>query len=309
MKKRVLIIDSHKGFLHDGVKNLHVRNAKEISNYIGATLIASHDGADAIAQREWDVIVFNHASAYSTVDYECLKMNPQARLIYITNEYNLGEPQMIWMAAKEGRKYEVIANHPAKASKVVQKYVEQWHTVNLNTLIFNPATPKQDDSFFDMEKNGAIYYGAYRAGREKYFRKYFDSRLTVSTSLKNRQKFSAISMQPRYIEKMIWKEPYTLSRFSASLYIEDEKTHVHYNHLANRFYEAISLGVPLLFDESCRGTVEQSGYEVPNQYFIDSADELHKKAKSGLTYLQRWVEMAKEEKKDTLNAIKEIINR
>jgi hypothetical protein len=306
---KALIIDSHKGIPHEGATNLHVRNARVLSEYLGATLIASHDGADETAQQKWDVIICNHASGYSNVDYKCIEMNPDAKLFYITNEYNLGEPQLLWMAAKKGRKYDVIANHPPEASKVVKKYVNNWNILNLNCIIFSEPRIDTQESLFPIEKSGVIYYGSFRKGRSKYFQKYFDNRLCVSTSQDNILKFSEIfpNATARFIGKIKWFPDQQLKSFQYSLYIEDEKTHAHYNHLANRFYEALSCDVVPIFDESCIGTIEKSGYNIPCEYICCTADELH--GKNGLQSNPDWLDMAKKEKQDVLNKIKTILQQ
>jgi len=304
---KILIIDSHKGFPHEDVTNLHVRNARAIAAHIGATLVSSHAGADAIAQQKWDAIIFNHASGYSNVDYKCVEMNPDAKLFYITNEYNLGEPQLLWMAAKSGRKYDVIANHPAEASKVVKKYVNEWNIINLNSIIFNPTQIVAESSLFPIEKTGVVYYGSFRAGRRKYFQKYFDNRIYVSTSKDNILKFSEVipNLKCKFIGKLKWKPRPQLESFQYSLYIEDEKTHTHYNHLANRFYEAISCRTTPVFDESCNGTIEKSGYNIGEEYFCSCPDDLH--SKHNLQFKEEWLVRAAEERQDTLQKIKQLI--
>lgn len=305
---KILIIDSHKGIPHSEVTNLHVRNARVISEYLGATLIASYDGADDIAQQKWDAIICNHASGYSNTDYKCIEMNPDAKLFYITNEYNLGEPQLLWMAAKKGRKYHVISNHSPEASKVVKKYVNNWNIVNLNSLIFNIVEKNNETELFATERSGVIYYGSIRLGRIKYFKKYFDSRLYVSTSKDNIPKFYKIipDMECKLIGKLKWFPRPQLESFKYSLYIEDEKTHTNYNHLANRFYESISCGVVPIFDESCKSTIDKSGYKIDDKYFCSSADELH--AKKNIEINQDWLKQADLEKQNTLQKIKEIIH-
>jgi len=305
----ILLIDSHKGIPHADATNLHVRNSRILAKALGATLVASFDGADEIAaQKSWDAIVCVHASGYSDIDYAVIRDNPQARLFFITNEYNLGEPQLIWMALKEGRPYSVIANHPAEASKIVKKYVSDWHIVNLNCLIY--ATMEQPDDaplFGAMPRDGRLYYGSYRDNRKPYFAKYFNPRLIVSTSLDNQVKFGNAIGQTgcKYINKLHWN-PANLFSFTHSLYIEDVKTHTNYNFLANRFYEAISCGVTPAFDVSCRSTIQKSGYPISNNFIIDGPDDFH-----NMDYIptpSEWHNIARHEKEVTIDLIRNIIS-
>ena len=154
---KFLIIDSHKGSLKEP-QNLHWLNAKQIKEELislghEVDLVWSYPTVNENIKSGYDRIIFNHASHYSYVDYAWLQASPDAKLFHITNEYNLGEPRALWMGVKEGRRYEVIANHQPKVSKIVQKYVNDWHFVNLNTLIFNPILPNK-------QKNGCVYYGS-----------------------------------------------------------------------------------------------------------------------------------------------------
>src|ERR1051326_1127047 len=112
---KTLIIDSHKGSAKSN--NLHLNNARLIASHIGADLIWSYSNVNDLIfndvegrYSDYNLIIFNHASAYSFTDYEWIKRSPKARLVFISNEFNLGESRTLWMAIKQGRRYEVIAN-------------------------------------------------------------------------------------------------------------------------------------------------------------------------------------------------------
>lgn len=301
---KVLIIDSHKGVKHTIPQNMHWQNAKILADAFNADLIWSYPTVNDDIKTGYDVIIFVHASHYAYTDYEWITKNPNAELYYVTNEYNLGEPRTLWMAAKEGRKYNVIANHPHEASKVVMKYVKEWYNVNLNALIFNPS-PVLENPFFNFERQGAIYYGSFRKDRAPYFTKYLDENIILSTHSKNVPKFRDIGVRSTAINRIDWKRG--LGDYKHSLYIEDVKTHTHYNHLANRFYEALNDGCTPIFGEECRRTVELSGYDIPDEYFINSSEQL--KDKSCLDPKEQWFEMALYEKNTTLKQIRSIIRK
>lgn len=250
---KTLVIDSHKG-ANKPTTNLHWQNAHTLASALGGDLIWSYPGVNDAIKGGYDRIVFVHASHYAYTDYAWLEASPDAKLFYITNEYNLGEPRTLWMAAKAGRRYTVLANHPHAASKVVMKYVDEWQLHNLNALCYAPKGEPQQDA------SGCIYWGSFRKGRTPYFQKYLASgAVTISTHQKNREKFEAIGVSGPFIPRLDI-DGGGLTRFRTALYIEDEVTHTHYNYLANRFYEALSWGVLPVFDESCRGTVDKSGY-------------------------------------------------
>jgi hypothetical protein len=303
---KILIIDSHKG----GPKltnNLHLLNANLIAKEINADLIWSYKTVNDDIKSGYDVIIFNHASQYSYVDYAWLQASPNAKLFYITNEYNLGEPRALWMGIKEGRRYDVIANHSNEPSKVVRKYVDNWHITNLNTLVFAPQELSLE------QKSGLIYYGSFRKDRTKYFQKYLQGDITVSTHKKNIEKFNSVSVNANFIDRVKWcKEG--LAQYTTSLYIEDEKTHEHYNHLANRFYEALNYNVLPIFSKECLNTIVKSGYPIHPSTIFNSVEEMHKikdHLESAGIFRYRLLEDYKKnaaiEKKKTIETIKNII--
>jgi GrpB-like predicted nucleotidyltransferase (UPF0157 family) len=304
---KALIIDSHKGRLDN--KNLHLINAHQIANKLGADLICSYEGVNDNIQSGYDVIIFNHASAYSFVDYAWLEANPNARLFYITNEYNLGEPRILWMAAKRAnRKYTVIANHPAAASKVVTKYTDDWIITNLNSLIYSPVECDIIEKTEDL-----IYYGSFRSDRCPYFKKYFSDNLTVSSHIKNVNKFRANDINASFIPRIDWNND-GLKKYHCSLYIEDVTTHTHYNHLANRFYEALNYKVVPIFAEECRTTIEKSNYPVDRNLIFSDIGRMHRIVdfiKQNPTivghYMDIFGSLAHEEKIKTLNYIHKVV--
>jgi hypothetical protein len=237
--------------------------------------------------------------------------NPTAKLFYITNEYNLGEPLILWSFVKEtGRKFNVIANHQVSASKVVKKYVDQWNIVNLNSLIVNDVVIEKSHGFFDLYKENCIYYGTFRKDREKYFKKYLRGDILISTHTKNRSKFSDIGVTGPFCDRIDWSGD-GLSSYKTLLYIEDESTHLNYNFLANRFYEAINYNVFPLFDTNCQNTIQLSNYEIPMYAMVDNPDDIVYTTKdlpdSAIDYLDKWRIQALIEKQSVLEHITKLV--
>jgi hypothetical protein len=299
---KVLVIDSHKSVRNTPAQNLHWINARKIADHFGGDLIWSYKGVNDEIKGGYDKIIFVHASHYAYTDYAWLEASPDADLYYITNEYNLGEPRTLWMAAKTGRKYTVIANHDPKPSKVVMKYVDMWEVCNLNALCYEG---KKEDPF-SVRQDKAVYYGSFRKGRGEYFKKYLSSpAVLTSTHSKNHEKFEALGLSPHFIPRLNWGEV-GLSSFKYSLYMEDEVTHTHYNYLANRFYEALMWGCVTLFDESCRGTLEKCGYPETEDFVISSPDEILECTKD---IPEVWHKIAEGERVEALNFIEQVVSR
>jgi hypothetical protein len=208
------------------------------------------------------------------------------------------------MAVKAGRRYEVIANHSPDISKIVQKYVDNWHFTNLNALIFNPILPNK-------QKKGCVYYGSFRKDREPSFRKYLKGNVIVSTHQKNREKFQAIGVSGPFVDRINWSKD-ALMDYKTSLYIEDEITHNNYNCLANRFYECLNYNVLPLFDAACKNTIALSGYDVADYFIVDDESSVTALTEdppvSYQDYLQRWKEKASKEKQNILTSIVSIVS-
>jgi hypothetical protein len=223
------------------------------------------------------------------------------------------------LAVKEGRKYSVIANFhkehsDMKLSETNRNAISDWNTLNLNALIYSDPrinVPKFTGILQD-KKYPCIYYGTYRADRESYFLKYFRKWMIVSTSNKNQHKFTSRGISATFIDKLQWTGiEQRLSGFASSLYIEDATTHMNYNHLANRFYEALSHNIPCFFDMSCRKTVKKSEWPVERFWFVNSEEELKDKAyetlASGKTFPKEFQESAAVEKQLVLSEFKKIV--
>lgn len=294
---KILIIDSHKSSESTIPQNLHWQNAKILADELKADLIWSYPNVNDNVKNGYDVIIFNHASPYAFIDIKWLNANPNAKLFYITNEYNLGEPMLLWLVAKAGRKYDVIANHSSNASKVVTKYTDNWNILNLNSLCF------KQNQYTDTVRNGCIYYGSFRKDRSEYFKKYLTTDITLSTHSKNISKFRDCGSESEIIKRVDWSKTGILN-YKYSLYIEDCKTHTNFNYLANRFYEALNYGVVPIFGEECINTIKMSGYNIPDSYIIKNTLDIKNKE---LFVMNEWYDMAVKEKTDTIENIKNII--
>ena len=202
--------------------------------------------------------------------------------------------------------YEVIANHVESGTAV--KDYEKFHTINLNLLLFKGVN-KLTDKKYDL-----IYWGSYRPNREKYFREYFDADMMLSTSQKNLKKFRDIGCKATGINKLSWdRHQETLNLFKYTLYIEDEKTHNHYSHLANRFYEALQCNVLTFFDSNTAKTTAQAGLSIPDFFFVEGSQDLKNKIKIAdkdflklLSEQHKWVDQEIVKRKQMMQQLNEV---
>lgn len=312
---KFLLIDSHKG-TQSTPQNLHWLNIDKVRQHLvslghDVDLLWSYPSVNDTVTGGYDCIIFNHASRYAYISDEWLIRNSSAKLFYITNEYNLGEPLVLWTWVKtRGKQFDVIANHPMAASKVVKRYVNQWNIVNLNTLIVEETPRVATHQFFQTEKQHCIYYGSFRKDRHKYFQRYLTGKIIVSTHAKNRAKFESLGITGPFRDRINWNGD-GLSAYKTLLYIEDDKTHQHYNFLANRFYEALNYDVFPLFDASCKNTITLSGYTIPDYAIVDNPQTAvyitENLPSSANTYMAQWRTQALAEKKHVLDHITQLV--
>lgn len=108
-----------------------------------------------------------------------------------------------------------------------------------------------------------FYYGAFRNGRETALRTYYSDDaargwypVVFSANPRNKTKFAALNPSAAIFPKMDYDD---IARQYMTVYMEDEDSHALYCSLANRFYECLHLGVPMVFDYSTVNTLTRAG--------------------------------------------------
>lgn len=268
--------------------------------------------------RKCDIIVIVYSAYYA--DYKGLSrliyLNHKKRLFFLINEYGLS-PNADVNTALRTCGYEVIANYDEGTSGI-NHYVK-FHQVNLNVSAFY----EMDNKPFHERTSKLIYWGRYRRNREKYFKKYFHD-ITISTSQKNKRSFLGLRQKNTIIDRLclcsnyrhnkkisksLFPEVNDIENYRYTIYIEDEYTHTHYNHLADRFYEAVSHGLIIFFDSNTKNTVRRSGYHIPNFYFVSSREEIDDKIQAIESEPYTHVELFRNLKLDIRLERREVIER
>lgn len=125
-----------------------------------------------------------------------------------------------------------------------------------------------------------LYYGAFRGDRVDSFNKWFKGapyEVVIGARSTHIKKFQGIDENIR-IEN--FKTPDSLARLGGtSLYLEDDTSHDLYCSLANRFFECLQLGIPILFDGACRKTLEAAKLPKWEQFKVRDPLELQHKLK------------------------------
>jgi hypothetical protein len=256
---------------------VHCRNSLILKNFLNADLLDGEYKLDYITSKKYDVIICCYASPYMPhIPYrKVLDLNPDARLIWLVNDHDLEDNQLLrWAVTERGRSYDMICNNPREGyrhwilgknimGKKLNDFIINWHTCNLNSLVFNVQSEVKN------EKNGFIYYGTYRKHRIDDFKKYLNEGLILSSSTKHWKKYDSIGCKCEMIKPLKWsKGNEDLRNYKYSLYIEDKHTHENYAFMANRFYEALMCDVVTLFAPNTLSTFNKSGYQIDKRCII-----------------------------------------
>ena len=167
-----------------------------------------------------------------------LERNRDKRFFYLVNEYGLMPNGDIYRFLVK-HNYNVICNF--QQGSIGPKHYLDYHMVNLNLTAFRNVETLP----FESRERRLIYWGTFRPNRAKYFKEYFKD-ITLSTTDKAKKQYTKFFREEsindvQIIDKINFDPYLILNHYRFSLYIEDEYTHTHFNHLADRFYEALSM--------------------------------------------------------------------
>lgn len=275
----------------------HVRNAVIIAEHTGADIITCDRDMYLAEGKSYDHIICSYASPYMKYKtlIQVVRDNPQAKLWWLVNDHDLEDNILLRNVLKETngeRKFSMICNNSRKGYRgwilrkkvrnlegeqigILDDFIEDWHTVNLNALICSYHIPFNDCN----KKYGLVYYGTMRKWRLPDLLKYQHSEMFLSATPRTQTKFEDKGVdQCTFVDKLSWqKGNECLTEYKASLYIEDEHTHDNYAFMANRFYESLMCNVVTFFDSKCLKNIKQSVFDIPDFYIVRSRYELESK--------------------------------
>lgn len=267
---KVALLDAKQGE-RDPSKSITVayRNMLVLAKHLQATLFVSASQLRH-ADDDFDVIIcgFGATSTEREESTKFLQRNRDAKLFWLVGEYEQSTFAPLFYCKRE---YHVLKNFE---HEMKNKQASQQSFVNLNALLATQAPTDDPDRLY-----GGVYYGRWRNDRSVYFNRYLQGDILLSTSPKNMKVFAAHGCAPRYARAMAWsRHRETLRLFSASLYIEDKFTHTHYNCPANRYYEALQCGVPIVSQPEAAATWDKAGIDVGGWRIVKDAADFSKVA-------------------------------
>lgn len=284
-----------------------VRIARFVSRVLGAPVVDNGSIGD---DKDLDVLVIvNGAFAFCKYLAELGAAIERARrVVWIQNDFTIIPPKPVSGAESPFRlafRDRRTANLPdmdwwttvlPNASKTPASMYVNWNCLTFDTDV----TPQQIEQRRATATPSLLYYGSYRNQREKTFDVYFNEPHVHTVISSPSTKF----MQ-RYGEKVVTVSPIDkgmseyLTSHGLGLYIEDKLSHSEYHSPANRFYEMLSAGLPMVFQPECGSMMRKAGYN-PEPYYAHRAKDVLKmmEGREALRARQRdeWWEKARGER-------------
>lgn len=232
------------------------------------------------------------------------------RIVWVQNDFTIVPPKIESAGVSPFRAAFRERHEAGKPHMDFWTTCEDWQGftpgsryVNWNALTFDQKyDPKHIAEKREMsERNikSLLYYGSYRAAsgkssRVKYFDRYFKDP-QVSTVISSPAKQFAENYKSEKIE--YWdsmKENFygLLGGFGLGLYIEDRLSHERFHSPANRFYEMLSAGLPMVFQPEAESMMARAGYPI-GSFIANSARSIpalmEKREEIGEEQRRRWI--------------------
>ena len=293
---KTLIIEScEKREIKSNFTMVHVKNAVILRDELACDMISHMEHIPSVINNSYDAIICVYASPYMKYNayMEILDKNPDAKVFWLMNDHDVeGNILLRKWIEKYQKQHHMICNNPREgyrgwilrrniAEKTMNDWIDEWHTVNLNTLIFDEQTFK--DTLDNWNRDEILYYGTFRKHRIKDMKDYNGAGYRLSSNRRNHLKYQDAGIEAKFIEKLIWDESKVdmfepvgmrLKDFKLSIYFEDEHTHENYAFMANRFYECVMNNTLQVYDHRCQATIDRSGYNIHPMQIVKNGKEL-----------------------------------
>jgi len=223
-----------------------VRIARFVADALGIPLLCDEDSCHANRNTKFDVLFVKFGvlrfCAYRDIVFQVYQKADL--IINLENDYAFKpDPRLL----KLNPSYTVWSTVPKNC-------VEGGRYINWNKASWIQGIKPSKHKHWDV-----LYHGRWRDDREALFARYFDTpSITVSAHSRSQRKF--LEQYPRVTLVPQLKDITELRHADLGLYLEDVKSSTLYCSPAQRFYECVQAGVPVIFDSACIRTFYTAGY-------------------------------------------------
>ena len=195
---------------------VHIKNAIILRDYLNCDFISHAEHIPKVINNEYDAIICVYASPYMKYNayLEILDKNPNAKLFWLMNDHDVEDNILLrkWVMKYE-KQYQMICNNPRSGyrpwilkkkiqEKTLNDWIGDWHTVNLNTLVFDKKVYLENKD--NTDKDEILYYGTFRKNRIKDMKDYNNVSYRLSSNRRNHMKYENVEITAKIIEKLVW---------------------------------------------------------------------------------------------------------
>lgn len=266
-----------------------VRIARFLSGMLDVPVV-DQTNIDKYLDKKLDtLIIMNGAYAFCKCLPELAELITTARrIVWVQNDYTIIPPKMQTDATSPFR-----AAWPKRLAKGLSPPVF-WSTcdeysklkgnsyVNWNALTFDERFNAKKISAIRMNADDdLLYYGSFRNGTGKSSRLAAFDRYFANPTVKTVVSSPSDKFKDRYTHKLVThigpieNVPGMIWEYGMGLYIEDRKSSENFHSPANRFYEMLSAGLPMVFQPECGTMLRRAGYD-PTPYVAENARSMMK---------------------------------
>lgn len=266
-----------------------VRIARWLHEHLDVPLVDD----DSIQEGKLDtLIIVNGAYGFSKNLAALGSAIERARVVvWVQNDYTIIPPRDEGDASSPFRRAFVLRKEQDKLPTIFWSTCEKWfsrpgsHRVNWNMLTF--------DVKFDLRiiakrrkssTNTLFYYGSWRDGSgkssrvplfERYFRNPYGAELHQTVISSPVEKFRNAYPKCTHVGAITNNFYDVVGGHGLGLYIEDRKSSEEFHSPANRFYEMLSAGLPMVFQPEAGPALRREGHD-PTPYVASNARQIEK---------------------------------
>lgn len=232
--------------------------ARLVAELAKAPLVWNEDWAGKWKAKQTDILfIVNGVFAFcKNLPAVAPAVRKAKRVIWIQNDYAIIPPKS---SSKGESPFRAAFRERAEAGLPEMEFwttveesikTKRDHYVNWNAMAYTPIKRTKWPSTPVSHK--AVYYGYFRDYRQASFDRYFAKGgdwIDVASPSKDFPKLYPKLNIIKPIKGDSWLKD--LGQYGAGLYIEDKRQHVEYHSPATRFFEMLSAGLPIAFDEEC----------------------------------------------------------
>jgi len=278
-----------KAFLVGKKVHTVMSGGTRIAYWLAEQLGAEFMYDEQIEDRKYDILFINGlALTGDTIRDAMAKAVRRARrIVWVQNDYMITAPKADGNAESSFRyafrwrrkKGKPDTDYWTTVTDNVQGKGDFFVNWNMLSALETPLTirePKDVDLF---------YYGSFRKYRGPSFDRFFEKKFSKMNRVvssgspirdspsrpdHNFQRYRHITLIPKISERF-YRE---LNGYGFGLYIEDARSHKQFHSPANRFYEMLSAGLPMVFEPDSRTMLKKAGFD-PKDFIVRKMDDIY----------------------------------